>query len=219
MIPKATTAGPDGDRTLHRLEAFSDIVIGFCIAEMGLNLLVPAHATDYRAIQTSVIGFVVSFALISVVWWVHQRIFRTFYVLTPLTLILNFTLLGSLVLMVYMQQIALHFISIDAPGVVGVVRMWMTSYGFVYGLLDIMLWIGLRERWDSLSAVDLRWGVHRASILSVGALMFFIFGFGLAGDKPGIPLVIGSLAVFALRFAIPAIVDRIIDSRAQRIPH
>src|ERR1700761_9221294 len=126
MIQKDSTIGADAKRTLQRLEAFSDIVIGFCIAEMGLNLLVPAHATDYRAIETSVIGFIVSFALISIVWWVHQRIFRTFYILTPLTLVLNFTLLGSLVLMVYMQQIALHFVGIKAPDVTGVVRMWMT---------------------------------------------------------------------------------------------
>jgi uncharacterized membrane protein len=213
MIAKGSTVGADAERTLHRLEAFSDIVIGFCIAEMGINLLVPQHSADVRAISTSVIGFAVSFFLISIVWWVHQRIFRTFFVLTPVTLVLNFTLLGSLVLMVYVQQIVLHFIG-HGNEVVDLVRLWMTSYGLVYGLLDAMLWIGLRERWKSLSDVDLRWGVQRASILSIGALMFFMVGGGLAGFHSGVVLIAGPIAVFALRFAIPKVVDRIIATRS-----
>jgi hypothetical protein len=212
MISKGSTVGADAERTLHRLEAFSDIVIGFCIAEMGINLLVPQHAPDFRAIEASIVGFAISFFLISIVWWVHQRIFRTFFILTPVTLVLNFTLLGSLVLMVYTQQLVLHFMG-HGYQVVDLLRMWMASYGLVYGLLSAMLWFGLRERWKTLSNVDLRWGVQRASILSIGALMFFMVGGGLAGYRSGVVLIVGPIAVFALRFAIPKIVDRIIATR------
>jgi uncharacterized membrane protein len=216
MIFRGSSLGADPEKTLHRLEAFSDIVIGFCIAEMGLNLLIPQHASDYRAIATSVIGFVVSFFLIAIVWWVHQRIFRTFFILTPVTLFLNFTLLGSLVLMVYVQQIVLHFIG-QGSQVVDLMRMWMTSYGVVYGLLDAMLWIGLRKRWKMLSDGDLRWGVQRASILSIGALMFFLVGSGLAGYHSGIVLIVGPIAVFALRFVVPKFVDRVIAARSSAL--
>jgi hypothetical protein len=31
---------------IHRLEAFSDIVIGFSLAQLGLSLTIPAHARD-----------------------------------------------------------------------------------------------------------------------------------------------------------------------------
>ncbi|HEY3676815.1 MAG TPA: TMEM175 family protein [Candidatus Tumulicola sp.] len=214
MIAKGSAVGADAERTLHRLEAFSDIVIGFCIAEMGINLLIPQRSADFRAIATSVIGFAISFFLISIVWWVHQRIFRTFFILTPVTLVVNFTLLGSLVLMVYMQQLVLHFIGHGGRQVVDLMRMWMTSYGLVYGLLDAMLWIGLRERWKTLSDADLRWGIVRASILSIGALMFFLIGSGLAGYRSGVVLIVGPIAVFGLRFALPKIVDRIIATRS-----
>jgi uncharacterized membrane protein len=213
MIAKGSTVGADAERTLHRLEAFSDIVIGFCIAEMGINLLVPQHVADSRAIETSIVGFAISFFLISIVWWVHQRIFRTFFILTPVTLVLNFTLLGSLVLMVYTQQLVLHFMG-HGYQVVDLLRMWMASYGLVYGLLSAMLWFGLRERWKALPIVDLRWGLQRASILSIGALMFFLVGGGLAGYHSGVVLIAGPIAVFALRFAIPKIVDRIIATRS-----
>jgi Endosomal/lysosomal potassium channel TMEM175 len=213
MIAKGSTVGADAERTLHRLEAFSDIVIGFCIAEMGINLLVPQHVADSRAIETSIVGFAISFFLISIVWWVHQRIFRTFFILTPVTLVLNFTLLGSLVLMVYTQQLVLHFMG-HGYQVVDLLRMWMASYGLVYGLLSAMLWFGLRERWKALPIVDLRWGLQRASILSIGSLMFFLVGGGLAGYYSGVVLIAGPIAVFALRFAIPKIVDRIIATRS-----
>jgi len=213
MIPKDSTVGADTERTLHRLEAFSDIVIGFCIAEMGINLLVPRHATDIRAIETAIAGFAFSFVLISIVWWVHQRIFRTFFILSWITMVLNFTLLGSLVLMVYFQQIALHFIGVDSNPT-SVVRMWMTSYGVVYGLLGAMLWIGLRERWKVLPAADLRWGAHRASILSMGSALFFMFGAGLAGIRGSAILIVGSIAVLVIRVIVPKLVDRIIIARA-----
>jgi uncharacterized membrane protein len=212
MIAKGSAVGADAERTLHRLEAFSDIVIGFCIAEMGINLLVPQHSADFHAIEASIVGFAISFLLISIVWWVHQRIFRTFFILTPITLALNFTLLGSLVLMVYTQQLVLHFMG-HGNQVVDLLRMWMTSYGLVYGLLSAMLWIGLRERWKTLVDVDLRWGLQRASILSVGALMFFLVGGGLAGYRSGVVLIVGPIAVLALRFAIPKVVDRVIATR------
>jgi hypothetical protein len=57
--------------------------------------------------------------------------------------------------MVYMQQILLRFFE-QGNQVVDLMRMWMASYGLLYGLLDAMLWIGLRERWKTLSNVDRR---------------------------------------------------------------
>jgi uncharacterized membrane protein len=213
MIPKDSTVGADTERTLHRIEAFSDIVIGFCIAEMGINLIVPQHASDTRAVVTAVTGFAVSFVLISFVWWFHHRIFSTYFVLTRITLILNFTLLGSLVLMVYFQQIALHFIAMD-KNPTNVVRMWMAGYGAVYGLLGAMLWIGLRKRWNALTLADLRWGVSRASVLCVGAAIFYLFAAGLAGVEGKAILIVGPIAVLIMRVLVPKLVDRVIAPRA-----
>jgi hypothetical protein len=35
------------DRSAHRLEAFSDVVIGFSLAQLGLTLVIPAHAIEF----------------------------------------------------------------------------------------------------------------------------------------------------------------------------
>jgi uncharacterized membrane protein len=215
MIPKDSTAGADTERTLHRLEAFSDIVIGFCIAEMGINLLVPQHASDIRTIKTGTIGFAVSFVLISLVWWGHQRIFRTYFLLTPLTVVLNFTLLGSLVLMVYFQQISLHFIGIGGnPS--NAVRLWLLSYGVVYGLLGAMLWTGVRERWTMLTEADLRWGVGRATILVIGAVLFFVSAACYAEFRGKVVFVVAIITVLFLRLFVPMMANRVVATRTKQ---
>ncbi|HKU81012.1 MAG TPA: TMEM175 family protein, partial [Candidatus Tumulicola sp.] len=124
MIPGTAMRG-DGEReTVHRLEAFSDIVIGFCIAEMGINLLIPHTVAELPHIVLGTAGFVFSFVLIAIVWWIHHRIFRTFFVLNQLNVALNFAMLGALVLMVYFQQVSLHFIATGQdPGVA--VQAWL----------------------------------------------------------------------------------------------
>jgi uncharacterized membrane protein len=217
MIPQDSTVGADDERTLHRLEAFSDIVIGFCIAEMGLNLLVPQHASDLRTLRTGVTGFAISFVLISIVWWVHQRIFRTFFVLTRATLLLNFTLLGSLVLMVYLQQIAVHFILTDPVNSGYPVRLWMVSYVAVYGLLDAMLWIGLGARWMTLTDVDLRWGVHRALILLAGAGVFALSAAFYQYLHGSTIVIMGVTVIVTVRVLVSQLVKRISARRLSKV--
>jgi len=36
-------------RLVHRIESFSDLVIGFSLALLGLTLVIPAHATELLA--------------------------------------------------------------------------------------------------------------------------------------------------------------------------
>ncbi|HEY5426053.1 MAG TPA: TMEM175 family protein, partial [Candidatus Tumulicola sp.] len=136
-------------------------------AEMGINLFIPKTAAEFSSIGPGTAGFAVSFVLIAIVWWIHQRLFKTFFTLSTLTVVMNVAMLGSLVLMVYFQQISLHFIvTEDRPTVA--VQLWLVSYGVVYALLAGMLWIGLRDRWATLSVADLRWGLTRATLASAG---------------------------------------------------
>jgi uncharacterized membrane protein len=199
--------------SIHRLEAFSDIVMGFCIAEMGLNLLIPRTAAQLPSIVVSTNGFILSFVAISIAWWIHHRLFTTFFVLNSVTLILNFAMLGSLVLMVYFQQIALHFM-VTGERSEGAVQLWLVTYSVVYALLASMLWIGLRFRWETLTVDDLRWGLSRAILTSVGTLAFvaYAIGFVRRGTAPGI-LVVTFLVIVAIRILVPLLTDRLIVRR------
>ena len=207
-----TKAGDE--HTVHRLEAFSDIVIGFCIAEMGLNLLIPKTASALPSIVVGTNGFILSFVLISIVWWIHHRLFKSLFVLNPATLILNFAMLGSLVLMVYFQQISLHLMAIDdRPG--EAVQLWLFSYSLVYALLAAMMWIGLQARWRSLTNEDLRWGLSRAILTSVGTLAFILSGIGFEQVTSARDLFVAAMViVVTTRLVVPWVVDRFAAKRA-----
>ena len=201
----------EGDRhTIHRLEAFSDIVMGFCIAELGVNLLIPRTAAQLPAIAIGAEGFAISFFFVAILWWVHHRLFKTFFVLALPTVVMNFAMLGALVLTIYFQQVALHFV-VTGGDARGAVRLWLASYAVVYALLAAMLWIGLRARWNDAPAEDLRWGFSRAVMTSAGTLLFVAAGVTIALRGSANPLLIGAaLAVVALRVALPKIADRLV---------
>ena len=204
----------DRERTVHRLEAFSDIVIGFCIAEMGANLLIPRTAAELPSIVVGTNAFGISFVLIAILWWTHHRLFKSLFVLTPLTLILNFAMLGCLVLMVYFQQVSLHLIvSNDRPQIA--LLLWLVSYALVFTLLAAMMWLGLRVRWQTLSDDDLRWGLNWA-LMNSSALLFFIIGSAISVYQGNLSAVVIALflAGLVIRFAVDRVVKHVIARRA-----
>ncbi len=85
---------------------------------MGLNLIVPGTAAQLPSIVVGASGFAISFVLVAILWWIHHRLFKSFFVLNTAMVIVNFAMLGALVLMVYFQQICVHLIAIgDDPRV------------------------------------------------------------------------------------------------------
>ncbi|HEY1653936.1 MAG TPA: TMEM175 family protein [Candidatus Tumulicola sp.] len=208
--PPSGNASDDERTTIHRLEAFSDIVIGFCIAEMGINLLIPRTAAALSTITVGTVGFAFSFVLISIVWWIHHRLFKSLFVLNTVTVIMNFAMLGSLVLMVYFQQISLHLL-VTGDEASTAVRLWLVSYAVVYALVGGMLWIGLVTRWSSLPESDLRWGTSRAVLASVGTIIFLTYGAIFNTDVVNKSLiVVPFVVILAVRLTLPKIIDRLI---------
>jgi uncharacterized membrane protein len=201
-------------QTIHRLEAFSDIVIGFCIAEMGLNLIVPKTAAQLPSIVIGTDGFVISFVLVAILWWIHHRLFKSIFVLNTATVIVNFAMLGALVLMVYFQQICVHLIAIDDDPRVAL-QLWFVSYGVVYALVAVMLWAGLRARWTSLSDDDLRWGMGRAVLASLGTLIFIFYALIFEYHVNTRTLfIVPAVIVLAARLVVDRVVSHIIQRRA-----
>jgi uncharacterized membrane protein len=179
---------------------------------MGVNLLIPKTAVQLPSIVAGTSGFLLSFTLIAFVWWVHHRLFRSFFVLAPMTVILNFAMLASLVLMVYFQQITLHFIAAgDYP--VSAARLWLLCFAVAYALLAAMLWIGLRARWAELSAENLQWGLSRAVLVSLGTLILLTYGVAFERLRSG-SLIAIPLVVVGIRVVVPWAVRRLVERRA-----
>jgi len=202
------------ERTVHRLEAFSDIVIGFCIAQMGVNLLIPKTAAELPSIVVGTNAFAISFVLIAIVWWSHHRLFKSLFVLNAVTLILNFAMLGSLVLMVYFQQVGLHFLASGNLPRTAVV-LWLVAYALVFTLLATMMWIGLYVRWNALSEEDLRWGLSWAMTNSIALLIFTTFSvlFEVQGRVSALAVILLATGVI-VKFAIDLVTNRLVARRA-----
>jgi len=146
------------ERATHRLEAFSDIVIGFSLAQLGLTLVIPAHAIEFVTRPAGIFAFIVTFAVVGRFWWVNFLVFEHYFRPNRMMVALNFIALGSLLLQIFALQLYLHF----APLQEGVVasRIYFGLFALSYGMQGLMLALGLRYHWRALSPQLRRSGVR-----------------------------------------------------------
>jgi hypothetical protein len=137
------------ERATHRLEAFSDIVIGLSLAQLGLTLVIPAHAIEFVTRPAGIFAFIVTFVVVGRFWWVNFLVFEHYFRPNRTMVTLNFIALGSLLLQIFSLQLYLHF----APLQEGVVasRIYFALFSLSYGTQGIMLALGLRYNWGGLS--------------------------------------------------------------------
>jgi hypothetical protein len=198
----AQSAGDE--QTIHRIEAFSDIVIGFCLAEIGLSLSIPPSGETVGDLSSKVFIFAASFLLVVMLWWNHHRLFKTYLVLNPATLIMNFALLGCLVLMLYFLQVGMRDVAVPGGGPHLFLRLGLLGFALVYGFLGGMYAIGVHARWASLARIDLVWGIKRmVSMFSVSA--GFVIAVAVLGLRQG-TFEIGGLQMTWFEIVILAMV-------------
>jgi uncharacterized membrane protein len=163
------------EHTIHRLEAFSDIVIGFCLAQLGLSLVLPKSATDMFSAWESTTFFVSAFVLIAVLWWLHHRTFSTFFVLNVPMVVLNFGVLCSLILTLYFLESFMHVAGMGQnPS--RFFTLFIFSFAFVYALVGAMLLAGLLVRRAELSATEKRWAIGQLTSIAMAVLFGLIAG-------------------------------------------
>jgi uncharacterized membrane protein len=96
----ADQEGAETARDLDRVVFFSDAVFAIAMTVLVLTLQLPARTTDaevahaLRAALPSVYTYALSFAVISLYWLAHHRMFRYVRELDPILLILNLAMLG-----------------------------------------------------------------------------------------------------------------------------
>jgi len=203
--------------TIHRIEAFSDIVIGFCIAEIGANLVLPKSVTDINTLWVNAGFFLVAFAFIVIMWWFHHRIFTTYFVLNAFSLVMNFVILAGLVLTVYFLQVFVHAAASDQNPRLFFV-LWAYSFANVYTLLGILLVSGMWMRRAELARADLRWGVQRTASIAM-AVVFFVIIAAPANWSNGAnaiartALLAGIAMVLIGRVILPFVLKRVVPDR------
>jgi uncharacterized membrane protein len=148
--------------------------MGFCMAEIGLNLAIPSDPAALAHNWFSLAAFAMSFLFVSVLWWFHHKLFATYFVLNTLTVVLNFVMLGTLALAIYFMQVSVHFMGADADPSVPVVY-WTASLAVVYAIIAVLYSIGIAYRKATLSAQELRFGVNRAFRAAVVTVLMTTF--------------------------------------------
>ena len=127
------------ERFTRRLEAFSDIVIGFSLAQLGVNLAGVSHAPQFFTSPLQMLEFIFPFAIICSVWFFHHRLFSHVFVPKAIPVMLNFAWLAIVVLLVF----AAEAYTVNSRNMT-VIRAYFVCYALVYALLAVQNLIAAR---------------------------------------------------------------------------
>lgn len=180
-----------------RLQAFSDVVIGFALAQTGVNLVIPDRAEAVLGHPFGLFAFLLTFMVVCLLWWGHTRVMRFYFRPTPVMIFLTFAFLASILLFVYTLQISLHLGSLAS------FRLYFGAQAVTFGLEAAMNGYGARLRWNDLTPELRHAGIARAvrnGLVVVGTVV------GLSLQPPSLTTMIGGVLAGALAGRLAGIV-------------
>ncbi len=176
--------------------------MGFCLAQLGLNLVLPNKFTAAADVWPSVLLFVTAFSFVALLWWLHHRTFSTYFVLNTPMIVTNFAMLCGLIVTLYFFESVVHVPSSDPTAIV-YFNWFAFSFAIVYALLGTMMIAGLCLRFTALPPADIRWAIGQLSSIVI-AVLFFVF----AGTYATLPVHRFSIGYLAIASGIAAFVVR-----------
>jgi uncharacterized membrane protein len=188
------------ERLVHRLEAFSDIVIALSLSEIAFNLQVPVRG-GILAHPIFLVGFLGGFAFVASIWWLHSRIFARYFIPDSAGIVANFVLLAGVVLFAWAQQL-FYRSGLNLTTVV----LYAATGGAVFVLIGVLFLRGARDGRLTLSPAERNAGVQRGSrALVVGAILLL----SLAAT----PLGANSVVYCWLLVAPAVVISRLVHGR------
>lgn len=181
------------ERTVHRLEAFSDIVIGFGLAQLGAVLIIDPKTMTLGV--PGVLAYFGAFAIICSLWYFHHRLFENFFVPKTWPIVLNFLWLAIVVLLVFC---AAHFNSVDAFTNANLDLLYFGLYAVAYAILAAQTILGMREH--PHAAEEQRAKARRNVAFMTYWTVVFAWCFGLVKFMPPTALL-GDAIMFTFMIA------------------
>ena len=178
------------ERTVHRLEAFSDIVIGFCLAELGTSLTFNIKTMTLDPV--GVIAFFLAFAIVCSLWFFHHRLFEHLFVPRTWPIVLNFVWLAVVVLLVLTAvQVprAFEYRNFD--------MLYFSLYSLAYGILSVQTILGLRIHADLTAGQRFR-AITQFTYMTYWASVFVTCFFVVAFTETTVNTGIALDVIFAL---------------------
>jgi uncharacterized membrane protein len=143
------------ERRVHRLEAFSDIVIALSLSEIAFNLQAPVRG-GILAHPIYLVAFLGGFTFVASIWWMHSRIFARYFIPDTAGIVANFVLLAATVLFAWAQQL-FYRSGLDLTTDV----VYAASGGTVYALIGLLFLRGVRDQRLQLSQAERTLGTQR----------------------------------------------------------
>jgi len=197
------------ERSVHRIEAFSDIVIGFGLAQLGTSLALNPRSMMLE--RSGLLVFVSSFAIVCSLWFLHHRLFLHYFVPRTLPIVLNFFWLAIVVLLVFTAvQSRAAFTHRNFA------LFYFGLYGLAYALLAFQTLLGVRAK-PGLSRELRETGIRQAWMLFLWASVFelcLLLGVAIAST---ITFWLSVDAVFILAGIATAALVRVFRRRRARL--
>jgi len=143
---------------MSRIEAFSDVVLGFALTLLVVSLEVPRNFSELHEAFRGFIPFAIGFAILLTVWHSHYVFFRRYGMHDQFTIVLNSILLFVILFYVYPLKFLFSALVSQVHGQEAASRIasaghameLMVLYGLgfaaVYILLGLMYWNAWRNR-------------------------------------------------------------------------
>jgi len=145
-------------KEISRLEAFSDAVFAFALTLLVVSLEVPSSYVELMNIMRGFVPFACTFALVTWIWYEHNKFFRRYGMEDPFTVFINGILLFLVLIFVYPLKfmatmvfarfgigapVAIEISNRDIPGL-----MVVYSLGFVvlFASFALLYWHAWRRR-------------------------------------------------------------------------
>ena len=193
---------PLGDRHLiGRLESFGDIVVGFSMSQLALQLEIPRTASEVFAHSFRYIVFFIAFGVVSGFWFRFHRIMSTGFVPRRIDVVLLFAFLAFVALTPYALVTYSRMHGNDALAPQGVILYLAVILG-VIGFSWLLTLRGMRRAWGFLDDQQRRdtWRAIVAGIVAIPGFIIALVCIGLYGAQAfGAFLVVVPLIVIAAR--------------------
>jgi uncharacterized membrane protein len=195
---------PLGERHLvGRLESFGDIVVGFSMSQLALQLGVPTSAQDVFAHPFRYFVFFLAFGVVSIFWIRFHRVMSTGFAPRQLDVILLFAFLAFVALTPYAL---VTYTRMQGDG--GYSRQGVMLYISVFLGVIAFSWVlavrGMRRAWRHLDQKERRdtWRFVVTGALAIPIFVVSLVGVGVLGTNAfGSFVLLIPLAVVVARMA------------------
>jgi uncharacterized membrane protein len=195
---------PVGERHLvGRLESFGDIVVGFSMSQLALQLQIPKTPHDVFAHPLNYVIFFAAFGVLAIFWLRFHRIMAIGFAPRPVDVALLFAFLAFVALapyalVTYMRLIAPTVVSRES------VSLYLGDFLGVATFSWILSIRGMRRAWSVLDETERRaaWRPALAGFIIVPTFLVALAAVLVAGPMGFVLLVlIAPLVRLGMRFA------------------